>query len=72
MMLINMITVHCGNTSPHLWLEIHTLLKMRIYYFGCVSLLQVRLSNNDFLGVRFRVIGSQGYTKGDVRVLWQE
>ena len=33
MMLIYIITLHCCNTSHHLWLEIYTLLKMRIYHF---------------------------------------
>ena len=37
-----------------------------------VPLLQDRFSNNDYLEVRVRVTGHQGYTKGEVRVLWQE
>ena len=35
-----------------------------------LPLLQVYFSNNDFLGVR--VFGHQGYTKGELRVIWPE
>ena len=59
----------CWNFAPLAYSSGYWLLTVRE---SSAPLLQDHFSNNDFLVVRVRVIGIQGFTNGEVRVLWQE